>query len=109
MGFMRIDIEKFFNKTNDEKSQYVDSIMKNEVIRTRIVDNKYSSVCYPLIEIDNNEEKYRKGFAIKRVEMYRCSLHPNIWSIHLGMLFHHILFKDPEKHKEFITNEMFPP
>lgn len=109
MGYMRIDIEKFFNKTDEQKHEYIDSLMKNEQTRNKIIDNKYASICYPLIEIENNEEKYKKGYAIKRAQFYRCNLHPNIWSIHLGMLFHHFFFKDPQQHKEFITNEMFPP
>lgn len=107
MGFMRIDIENFFNKTKDEKSEYVDLVEKK--IGKSIIDNTYSNICYPLLLIDNNEDSYKAGRAVKRVTWYRCALHQNIYSIHLSMLFQHILFSEPDKHKEFITNEMFPP
>lgn len=82
--------------SDDKKSDHVDLINKTTRIRRMYEDNHYKHPFYPCIRDRSRDDVIRWG----------CEIHREVHNIHFDTIIHHMLFFEPEKHKEYIISNL---
>lgn len=80
----------------DKKEQHVTQLNKVSRLRKAYIENYYKHPFYPLIRDRGKDEVIRWG----------CELHPMVQNIHFDTIIHHMMWFEPEKHKNYIINHL---
>lgn len=89
------EVERIYS-TEDSKSNHVDLINKTIRIRRMYEGNHYKHPFYPCIRDRGRDDRIRWG----------CEIHREVHNIHFDTIIHHMLFFEPEKHKEYILKNL---
>ncbi len=89
------EIDDLFADPN-KKSEHVERINKISRIRHEYENNHYKHPFYCLIRDRGKDEPIRWG----------CELHPLTQNIHFDTIIHHMMWFEPEKHKNYIINHL---
>lgn len=89
------EIEDLFGNP-DTKEAHVTMLNKIHRIRHGYENNHYSHPFYPLIKDRGKDESIRWG----------CEIHPIIQNIHFDTIIHHMMWFEPDKHKNYIIEHL---
>ena len=98
MTTSRKEIEDIF-ETSQTRSDHVYMLNTTRRIRHIYEDNFHKHPFHVCLRDRGKEEPIRWG----------CEIHPLSQSIHFDTIVHHILFYEPDKHKEYILNNTHFP
>lgn len=88
------EVERIY-ATGDSRSDHIDLIHKTTRIRRMYEDNYYKHPFYPCIRDRGKDDE---------IIRWGCEIHREVHNIHFDTIIHHMLFFEPEKHKEYILN-----
>ena len=92
----RKEIEDIF-ATGQSKSDHVLELNQSRRVRKSYEDNVYKHPLHSCI-IDRGKDE---------VIRWSCGVHTMTMNVHFDTIVHHILFFEPDKHKEFILDNTF--
>jgi hypothetical protein len=80
----------------ESKSKHVEEINKSMRLRHIYEENHYKHPFYPCIRDRGKDEQIRWG----------CEIHRITQNVHFDTIIHHMLFFEPDKHKEYILKSL---